>query len=139
MIDPQGAMLDRLFVYGTLMRGFDNPMEKLLCAEADWLGAATMPGRLYRISHYPGLVVAAGPDDIVFGEVFRMHRPRELLAQLDDYESCGPGDAEPTEYRREVARVTLQDGTTVETFVYIYNWKVTEPSRIVSGRFQPDN
>ena len=31
---------DRLFVYGTLMRGFDHPMARLLSANADFLGEA---------------------------------------------------------------------------------------------------
>ncbi|MGP9810594.1 gamma-glutamylcyclotransferase family protein [Rhodopseudomonas sp. NSM] len=132
-------MLDRLFVYGTLMRGFDNPMARLLSVEAECLGPATMPGRLYRIRHYPGLVAAAVPADIVFGEVFRMRRPRELLAQLDDYEGCGPGDAEPAEYRRDIASVTLANGAAIEVFVYIYNWEVADLPRIVSGRFRPDS
>jgi hypothetical protein len=31
---------DHLFVYGTLMRGFDHPMARLLSANADFLGQA---------------------------------------------------------------------------------------------------
>ncbi|ABD08826.1 conserved hypothetical protein [Rhodopseudomonas palustris HaA2] len=130
-------MLDRLFVYGTLMRGFDNPMARLLSAGAECLGAATIPGRLVRIRHYPGLVAARDPADIVYGEVFRMRQPQELLVQLDDYESCTEDYPEPREYRREVARVTLADGTVVDAFVYIYNWDVAALPHIVSGRFQP--
>ncbi|MGO3930740.1 gamma-glutamylcyclotransferase family protein [Rhodopseudomonas pseudopalustris] len=132
-------MLDRLFVYGTLMRGFDNPMARLLSSDADYLGPATMPGRLYRVRHYPGLIAADDPADIVFGELFRLRRPHETLPRLDDYEGCGEGVAEPAQYRREVARVTLQDGGAVEAFVYIYNWPVAGKPHIVSGRFQPED
>ena len=49
---------DRLFVYGTLMRGFDHPMAQLLSRSADFLGPATCRGRLYLIKHYPGLVLS---------------------------------------------------------------------------------
>ena len=49
---------DRLFVYGTLMRGFDHPMAQLLSRSADFLGAASCGGRLYLIKHYPGLVLS---------------------------------------------------------------------------------
>ena len=38
---------DRLFVYGTLMRGFDHPMAKLLSRSADFIGEARCRGRLY--------------------------------------------------------------------------------------------
>ncbi len=34
---------DRLFVYGTLMRGFDHPMARLLAAHADFLGEGDLP------------------------------------------------------------------------------------------------
>ena len=45
---------DLLFVYGTLMRGFDNPMAQLLSRSADFIGEAHCRGRLYRVTHYPG-------------------------------------------------------------------------------------
>jgi len=64
---------DRLFVYGTLMRGFDHPMARLLSRNADFLGEARCRGRLYRMEHhrikyYPGLVLSDDPADVVFGE-----------------------------------------------------------------------
>ncbi len=130
-------MLDRLFVYGTLMRGYDHPMARMLAGNADYLGAASMPGRLYQVRHYPGLIEAAAASDLVFGDLFRLHRPAELLLQLDDYEGCGEGGDQPAPYRREVARVTLagRAAEQLEAFVYIYNWDVAQLRRIPSGRF----
>ena len=52
---------DHLFVYGTLMRGFDHPMARLLSRSADFIGEARCQGRLYRIKHYPGLVLSGDP------------------------------------------------------------------------------
>lgn len=129
------AGCDRIFVYGTLMRGFDHPMSKLLSAGADLLGAAICPGRLYLVAHYPGLLRPSQAGDVVHGELYRMHRSDELLATLDDYESCGPGYAAPTLYLRETIDVTLMDGPIQEAWTYIYNRPVTEQSRIVSGKF----
>src|SRR6202012_4732674 len=48
---------DLLFVYGTLMRGYSHPMARLLSANAEFLGQASCRGRLYRVKHYPGLVL----------------------------------------------------------------------------------
>lgn len=127
-------MQDRLFVYGTLMRGYDHPMARLLSDNADYLGAATMPGRLYQVRHYPGLIEATAPSDRVAGDVFRLHRPAELLAQLDDYEGCGEGCEQPAPYRREIRRVTLATGD-LEAYVYIYNLDVASLRHIPSGRF----
>lgn len=126
---------DLLFVYGTLMRGYDHPMAKLLARASDFVGDATCNGRLYLIRHYPGLLLSSAPDDIVHGELFRMRHGDDLLAELDRYEACGDGFEEPTEYRREIVRVTQADGTATDSWTYIYNWPVTKLPRIESGRF----
>ena len=95
---------DLLFVYGTLMRGFDHPMAQLLSRGAEFIGEARCPGRLYLVKHYPGLVLSDEPADVVFGELYRMRQPAELLREFDIYEACGEGFAEPTEYvRRDAA------------------------------------
>ena len=126
---------DLLFVYGTLMRGFDNPMAQLLSRSADFLGAARCRGRLYRVTHYPGLVLSDDSDDVVFGELFRLRRPAELLREFDMYEACGEGFAEPTEYLRRMLSVTGDDGAVSEAWTYVYNWPVDGMARIASGRF----
>ena len=125
---------DRLFVYGTLMRGFDHPMAQLLSRSADFLGEARCQGRLYLIKHYPGLVLSGDPADVVFGELYRLRAPRELLREFDMYEACGEGFAPPTEYVRQLLTVTLNDKT-AEAWTYLYNWPVTGLPRIASGRF----
>jgi gamma-glutamylcyclotransferase (GGCT)/AIG2-like uncharacterized protein YtfP len=126
---------DRLFVYGTLMRGFDHPMAQLLSRAADFLGDARCQGRLYRVKHYPGLVLSDDPAEVVFGELFRLRAPAECLREFDMYEACGEGFAEPTEYVRQMLRVTLADGIAGEAWTYVYNWPVAHLPQIVSGRF----
>ena len=127
-------MLDRLFVYGTLMRGFDHPMGQLLSRSADFIGEARCQGRLYRVKHYPALVLSDDPADVVFGELYRLRAPDELLREFDMYEACGEGFAEPTEYIRQMLPVRLDDAQ-AEAWTYIYNWPVAQLSRIASGRF----
>jgi len=78
---------DLLFVYGTLMRGFDHPMARLLSANADFLGSARCRGRLYLVKHYPGLVLSDDPAEVVFGELYRLRACDELLAEFDTYEA----------------------------------------------------
>lgn len=103
---------DRLFVYGTLMRGFDHPMARLLAGHAEFLGEATCRGRLVLVKHYPGLLLSDAPTDIVHGELFRLRVPDELLRELDMYEACGEGFPEPTEYLRQLVDVTRAGGAT---------------------------
>jgi gamma-glutamylcyclotransferase (GGCT)/AIG2-like uncharacterized protein YtfP len=126
---------DRLFVYGTLMRGFDHPMAKLLAANADFVGEATCRGKLYLVKHYPGLVLSDDPADIVHGELFRLRAPEALLAEFDMYEACGEGFQPPTEYVRQMLAVASADGAASDAWTYVYNWPVTNLPRIASGRF----
>jgi gamma-glutamylcyclotransferase (GGCT)/AIG2-like uncharacterized protein YtfP len=128
-------MQDRLFVYGTLMRGFDHPMAQLLSRAADFVGPARCQGRLYLVKHYPGLVLSDDPEDVVYGELFRLRAPQELLREFDMYEACGEGFAEPTEYIRQMLRVARDDRSSDEAWTYVYNWPVTGLPRIASGRF----
>jgi gamma-glutamylcyclotransferase (GGCT)/AIG2-like uncharacterized protein YtfP len=126
---------DRLFVYGTLMRGFDHPMARLLSRSADLIGEARCQGRLYLVKHYPGLVLSGDPGDVVFGELYRLHQPGELLREFDMYEACGEGFAAPTEYIRQMLQVTRDGQAADEAWTYLYNWPVTRLPRIASGRF----
>ena len=128
---------DLLFVYGTLMRGFDHPMARLLSNSADFIGEARCQGRLYRIKHYPGLVLSDDAADVVFGEIYHLRAREALLNEFDMYEACGEGFPEPTEYVRKMLKVTLEDGSASEAWTYLYNWPVTRLPRIASGRF-PD-
>jgi len=126
---------DLLFVYGTLMRGFNHPMARLLSANADFLGEASCRGRLYRVKHYPGLVLSDDPSDIVFGELYRLRARDDLLREFDMYEACGEGFPEPTQYIRQTLEVALADGSSGEAWTYLYNWPVARLQRIMSGRF----
>jgi gamma-glutamylcyclotransferase (GGCT)/AIG2-like uncharacterized protein YtfP len=128
-------MQDRLFVYGTLMRGFDHPMAQLLSRSADFIGEARCQGRLYLVKHYPGLVLSDDPTDVVFGELYRLRAPDQLLREFDMYEACGEGFAKPTEYVRQMLTVTSDDRMADKAWTYIYNWPVTRLPRIASGRF----
>ena len=126
---------DRLFVYGTLMRGYVHPMARLLSANADFLGEASCRGRLYKVKHYPGLVLSDDAREIVHGELYRLRAPDELLREFDMYEACGEGFPEPTQYLRQMFSVRLADGVVSEAWTYVYNWPVTDLKRIESGRF----
>src|SRR5712672_4674957 len=126
---------NRLFGYGTLMRGFDHPMAQLLSRRADFIGEARCQGRLYLVKHYPGLVLSNHAADVVFGELYRLRQADELLREFDMYEACGEGFAEPTEYVRQLLPVTSEGHSVDEAWTYIYNLPVAQLPRIVSGRF----
>ena len=96
---------------------------------------ATFRGRLYRVSSYPGVVASTEAEDQVGGDVLKLRNAAEVLPELDRYEACGPGFAEPTEYLRKQDTVTLASGEELAAWIYLYNWPVDARSRIASGRF----
>lgn len=126
---------NRLFVYGTLRHGCRSAAHDWLLRWADPLGPAWTPGRLYRIAHYPGLVLSDDPAERVIGELYALRQPETVLAELDRYEECGPGFPEPTEYVRCQRPVTLLDGSRCSAWVYLYNRSVAKAKRIVCGDF----
>ena len=125
-------MTSNLFVYGTLRRGFDNPMAKLLARSAEFCGAARSQGRLYLVTYYPGLVLSDDASDIVSGEIYRLHTPEASFAILDDYEGCA---FPQPRYLRQLLPVIRKDGSVTEAWTYVYNRPVAQLKRIASGRF----
>ena len=119
-----------LFVYGTLRRGSDHPNAARLARESAWLGTATLTGTLYRVSWHPALVLEG--DDTVTGDLLRLTDPTTSLPWLDAFESCGPDDPPPHDYRREMAEVMTADGA-VPAMVYVWNLPLDGLERMASG------
>ena len=71
MSDPeQRVHRQLLFVYGTLMEGFNRSWQKTLGAKP--IGKGTMVARLYDLGEYPGAVLAPGASDRVEGELYEL-------------------------------------------------------------------
>jgi gamma-glutamylaminecyclotransferase len=96
-----------LFVYGTLKRGSKNHR---FLSGSPFLGEAwTLPKyELVDCGSYPGLVLSMHGESIQ-GELFEVDEP--LLHLLDQFEDV------PNEYQR--VPVTLMDGRTVQTYLYV--------------------
>lgn len=121
---------DLLFVYGTLRRGSDHANAARLAAESEWLGTGTLTGTLYRVSWHPALVLEG--DDTVTGDLLRLTDPAASLPWLDAFESCGPDDPPPHDYRREIVEVMTADGPG-ETMVYVWNLALDGLERMPGG------
>ena len=97
-------MTERLFVYGTLMKGEPNHHE--LSAAVHLGPAVTTKGfELVLMGVYPALV--RGGVGVVLGELYRIDR--SLLAVLDRFEG------HPTLYRRR--RIVLKGGSTTHAYL----------------------
>jgi gamma-glutamylcyclotransferase (GGCT)/AIG2-like uncharacterized protein YtfP len=128
-------MNPHLFVYGTLLSTADHPKGARLQREARLIGEASIPGRLYRIKHYPGLVEGNDPHERVHGEVHALHNPVSALTWLDAYEGIVPGAHDQNEYERVERPVRLVSGELITAWVYLYRKDVARFRLIPDGRW----
>ena len=145
---PAGA---HLFVYGTLMaaadaRAMGRSQRARLQGESISLGPASVPGQLYDLGRYPGLVDDDGAPTRVHGEVVLLRDAPSSLAWLDAYEGIagaigadreGDGGA-PDEYRRVERLVTLADGRTCSAWLYRFVLDPAGRQPILGGRWTGD-
>jgi len=130
-------MNPHLFVYGSLLSAARHPMGERLAREAHCLGDATLKGRLYRISWYPGAVEGGRGDERVHGEVYRLHNAARALQWLDAYEGLAAGAGPGGEYARRERPVLLASGAAIAAWVYLYCGDVGGLARVPSGRWLP--
>lgn len=136
-------MEQHLFVYGTLMTRADGArlgksMRARLQRESEYLGAATMPGRLFDLGRYPGLVAATKADEWVCGEVVRLADAARSLRWLDAYEGVRPNDATSL-YERALRTVQLATGDKIDAWVYLYRGDVSRARHLPDGRWSPQS
>lgn len=132
-LSPKLMTENYLFVYGTLRK--NTARHDLLHSFCDYLDSGTLQGCLYQVPDYPGVVASDDPQQQVVGEVYRIHNPQSLFAELDDYEECSSSFAEPHEYVRQQQAVTLSNGLKVSAWVYLYNQSTSGLKLIASGDF----
>jgi len=128
-------MNPHLFIYGTLLSTAGHPNGARLRREARLIGEASMPGRLYRIERYPGLVEGSDPQTRVHGEVYALNDPASALKWLDAYEGLVPGTDDQNEYERVERPVRLASGEHVTAWVYLYRKDVAPFRLIPDGRW----
>ena len=87
------------------------------------------------IRDYPGAVPSSDPDDIVYGEVYRLKDADSILAILDAYEGCSQDTSQPAEYVRKKFDITVNTGECVKAWIYIFNQSIKGLQRIKSGNF----
>ena len=129
------TMNPNLFVYGSLMSSAGHARGERLRREARLLGEATIQGRLYKISWYPGAVASCEADQRVHGEVYALAHPSSALAWLDRYEGIAPGATRSAEYERVERPVRLASGEEIVAWVYLYRGDVAGLSAVPSGRW----
>ena len=124
---------DYLFVYGTLRKNTER--HDLVQRFCDYIDTGMVQAVMYQISYSPGVILTDDPQQQVVGEVYRIHHPQLLLAELDDYEECSSSFVEPHEYVRQQQMICLSNGNKLPAWVYLYNHPISGKKLITSGDF----
>lgn len=110
-----------LFVYGTLRKGFDHPMSKILADSAKYLGKGTFQGILFDRGPYPAAVVSNDKDCLVHGDVYELQKPNKVLQQMDEYEGVGELLETGVTFERKQVKIQLNDGSKRMAWVYVHS------------------
>ena len=103
-------MAEYLFVYGSLRAGNENRFARMVQARCVGMGDGFVRARVFRLACYRALKEAVGPQDRVWGEVYRFKPGARLLPVLDRYEG--------RRFKRRLTRVELANGRVVEAWCY---------------------
>lgn len=100
----------KIFVYGTLKKGFRN--HDRFCGNAISIEPVTVNGRLYDTGWgFPAMQLSDNPDDIVHGEIITL--PEADLPAIDRLEGV------PRLYQRIEVMVMSETGTESAAYCYI--------------------
>lgn len=110
-----------LFLYGTLLTG--RPPDEVVGALKSLrrVGPAHVRGRLYDLGEYPGAILTPPTKKRIRGEIFEVPAQRAILNALDNYEEFDPTNLKDSLFVRTRASATLQNGSKVECWIYVYN------------------
>jgi gamma-glutamylcyclotransferase (GGCT)/AIG2-like uncharacterized protein YtfP len=124
----------RLFVYGTLRKGF-RAHGLLLRFRPRPLGAGHVPGRLYDLGDCPGAAELAGDADRVYGELYWLPRAEVAFKVLDGFEGFDPARPASGEFERKETMVTMAGGGRLPAWIYWLAPAHACGRRILSGNY----
>lgn len=122
-----------MFFYGTLMTGFDRRRRAGIDHNLRYLGRGCIRAALFDLGIYPAAV--PDPEGRVWGELYAMANPQEVLAALDGIEGYRPDEPDASLYIRREAPVALEGGAGDTAWVYFYNAPLGRAERIHSGDY----
>ena len=126
-------MADQVFFYGTLMTGFDRRRRAGIEGKLSFTGRGWIRASLFDLGIYPAAVPAS--DGPVWGEVYEMTDPPAVLEVLDEIEGYSAKTPDHSLYLRNRTPATLEDGRTVDVWVYFYNAPLGRAPQITSGDY----
>jgi gamma-glutamylcyclotransferase (GGCT)/AIG2-like uncharacterized protein YtfP len=122
-----------LFVYGTLLDQ-ENEFAAYLNQNCSFYAKGRFKGALYDAGAYPAAIFLPESSGYVYGKIFVIRTPNEVLKQLDDYEGYGTDQAYPNLFIRERLKIETAKNL-IPCWVYLYNLPVDGLLPITSGNY----
>ncbi len=126
-------MSDKVFVYGTLMAGFDRRRRAGIDTKMAFVGRGWIEAALFDLGIFPAAVPA--PGGRVWGEVYETDEGATVLSILDDIEGYRPAEPDTSLYTRVQTSVAFEDGRFDTAWVYFYNAPLGRADQIQSGDY----
>ena len=126
-------MTERIFVYGTLMAGFDRRRRAGIDTRMHFVGRGWIQAALYDLGLFPAAIPA--PEGRVAGELYEVTDDPSVLVKLDEIEGFRPSEPDTSLYLRAQVTVTLEDGRQEPAWVYFYNAPLGQGQLIESGDY----
>ncbi|MCB0640528.1 MAG: gamma-glutamylcyclotransferase [Phaeodactylibacter sp.] len=118
---------DYLLFYGSLRQGLDGRQKLNIEAFIEYLSNCRVPGRLYDLGPYPGLLLSEAGQ--VVCELYHI-KDAQCIALLDAFEDFDPRNQAASLYLRK--RIPVP-GHHLEAWIYEYNRPVRPDQFITSG------
>ncbi len=120
--------VNRVFVYGSLMRGF--ALHDIYAYDASTVEECYTDGLLFDLGDYPALVAGEG---IVYGELMEFSDIDKILMRFDELEGYN-GEGYLNFFERVMVNVTLLNcGSKISAWTYVYAGDVEDKNCIEEG------
>jgi len=113
--------MEYLFVYGTLLKHFNNEAMQALNNSLEFESYGELQGTLIDLGDYPAFV--EGTKGCIKGEVYRIADIDIVFEVLDEYEG--------KEYNRKQKWVRLNTEEDIRCWVYVYQLKPKPEHKII--------
>jgi len=124
------GMSEFIFLYGSLMRGFEMHEGLDLPSMTVFLGEARCKGTLYDLGKYPGMTLEG--NGRVRGELYRV-RNENAMDVVDRHEGYYPESRRESTYVRRLEEMVDRD---LMAWVYVYNGPTNGQDVIDSGSWR---
>jgi len=126
-------MNNRIFIYGTLMKGFKMHRKILLRCNVKYISKGHIKGKLYDLQNYP--CVTENKFSETYGELYQMQNVHNIKI-IDAYEGFDPSDTRNSLYVRKEVDVSF-DNKLIKAWAYFYNKALPKNAiEITSGDYR---